>query len=374
MAGSIAIWAVEGSQLVRLRQHDVNLEIQLETWIESNPSILGKKLLLIGRQVRTAFGKVIDLLALDDEGRCVVIELKRRRTPRDIVAQALDYLSWVAELSDSNVRDRIAATHGNSFDEAYRSCFGSRNPPPVLNLDQSVLIVATAIDEATDRIVNHLSRRYQMDINVVTLSYYISGDQELLARNWIVDPEELEERLGSPGIANSDQIESQSDEGGKARQHPWTNLWHVNLGVGVDGDPNRAWEDERQYGFLSAGQGPQWKAELMKLNINDRVYAYLNGAGYVGGGIVSARAVKAIEFQPHGFDRPLRELPLVTQGWFINSEDPELSEYMVAITWTKTVSASEGVRVSRAIRGTVRKIWSAELAERLKESFNALPS
>jgi len=44
-------------------------------------------LLIVGRQVVTKFGKKVDLLALDAEGRVDVIELKRDKTPRDVVAR-----------------------------------------------------------------------------------------------------------------------------------------------------------------------------------------------------------------------------------------------------------------------------------------------
>jgi len=54
----------------------------------------GTDLLIIGRQAPTGFGGLIDLLALDAEGRVHVLELKPDRTPRDVVAQALDYGSW----------------------------------------------------------------------------------------------------------------------------------------------------------------------------------------------------------------------------------------------------------------------------------------
>ena len=56
-------------------------------------------LLIIGRQVRTQFGGRIDLLAIDPEGDLLIIELKKDRTPREIVAQVLDYASWVNHLS-----------------------------------------------------------------------------------------------------------------------------------------------------------------------------------------------------------------------------------------------------------------------------------
>lgn len=108
MEDSIGLWAVNDGRLLKVAPRQVDREKRLEDWIESNPDVLGERLLIVGRQVQTRYGGIIDLLALDDEGRCVVIELKRGRTPRDIVAQALDYVSWVAELSDAEIRDRVA--------------------------------------------------------------------------------------------------------------------------------------------------------------------------------------------------------------------------------------------------------------------------
>lgn len=49
------------------------------------PSLLGERLLVIGRQVKTPHGKLIDLLAMDGEGNLHVLELKRDKTPRDVV-------------------------------------------------------------------------------------------------------------------------------------------------------------------------------------------------------------------------------------------------------------------------------------------------
>ena len=47
-------------------------------------------MLLVGRQVPTDFGNYIDLLAVDDEGALHILEFKRDKTPRDVVAQLLD--------------------------------------------------------------------------------------------------------------------------------------------------------------------------------------------------------------------------------------------------------------------------------------------
>ncbi len=54
--------------------------------------------MLIGRQEVTGFGR-IDLLAITPYGALVLIEHKCNRTPREVVAQALDYASWVEKLT-----------------------------------------------------------------------------------------------------------------------------------------------------------------------------------------------------------------------------------------------------------------------------------
>lgn len=102
------------------------MESQLEDYIEADPVLLGERLLLIGRQVPTAHGGFIDLLAVDADGVVNVIELKRDKTPRDVVAQTLDYGSWVAELG----RDQIVEIFeryrpGVAFDERSRSSSGT---------------------------------------------------------------------------------------------------------------------------------------------------------------------------------------------------------------------------------------------------------
>ena len=63
-------------------------ESTLEEWLESNPGAILEEggLLVVGRQVVTNLGGYIDLLGVDREGNAVVVELKRDRTPRDVIA------------------------------------------------------------------------------------------------------------------------------------------------------------------------------------------------------------------------------------------------------------------------------------------------
>lgn len=102
----VGIWKL-GKSLQRVKPVSMDSESRLEDCLCEDLSILSPDLMLIGRQIATDFGKIIDLLAMDAEGNLTVIELKRNRTPRDVVAQVLDYASWVQNLS----YDEIAAIY-----------------------------------------------------------------------------------------------------------------------------------------------------------------------------------------------------------------------------------------------------------------------
>jgi RecB family endonuclease NucS len=51
--------------------------------------------LIIGEQVQTKSG-YLDFLGIDKNGNTVIIELKRDKLPREVIAQTIDYASDVA--------------------------------------------------------------------------------------------------------------------------------------------------------------------------------------------------------------------------------------------------------------------------------------
>lgn len=89
-------------------------EAVLEGWLESNPDgiVEDGRILIIGRQVSTNLGGYIDLLGVDREGDIVVVELKRDRTPRDTIAQSLEYASF-AERLDTDQLEEILRSYLN---------------------------------------------------------------------------------------------------------------------------------------------------------------------------------------------------------------------------------------------------------------------
>src|SRR5512144_3151419 len=92
------LWKV-GPQPQPLEVSSLAKEQLLEDMIVATPRMLSDEWMLIGRQEDTGFGGRIDLLAIAPDGSLVLIELKRDRTPREVVAQALDYAVWVDALT-----------------------------------------------------------------------------------------------------------------------------------------------------------------------------------------------------------------------------------------------------------------------------------
>ncbi len=126
-------------------------EAVLETWLENNPEniIENGSLLIIGRQVTTNLGSFIDLLAIDRQGDLVVIELKRDRTPRETLAQALEYASFVEKLGyeqlDEIFRD-YAGDEALNLAQYHREYFHLVSDEAVVfNSEQRIVIVGQKI-------------------------------------------------------------------------------------------------------------------------------------------------------------------------------------------------------------------------------------
>ncbi len=197
MPQEVRLWRIDdGDRLAECPRAPLDLESRLEEWLAQDISILSPDLMVIGRQVETAYGGFIDLLCIDRSADLVVVELKRNKTPREITAQTLDYASWVSELSPEVIEDIAAKYLGNgtSLEGAFRSHFGEELPDSV-NDAHRMLIVAANIDPSSERIIKYLSNAYGVNINAVTFHYFKADDgREFIARVFLIDPEEVEDR------------------------------------------------------------------------------------------------------------------------------------------------------------------------------------
>jgi len=163
--------------------------------------MLSSDLLVIGRQIKTDFGGIVDLLCLDSRGDLTIVELKRDKTPRDIMAQVLDYGSWVKDLSHERITEIANARLGekDSLEDAFRRRFRTELPE-VINENHHMLVIASEIDASSERIVHYLSDTYGMSINVVTFEFFRNADgREFLARVFLIDPEQVEYKTTTRG-------------------------------------------------------------------------------------------------------------------------------------------------------------------------------
>jgi len=215
MSQRIKLWQIDKDDKpieVNVKSFAVtNIEDRLESWIEKTPNILGEKLLIIDRQHVLPNGEKVDLLAVDGDGKLVIIELKREKPRREAIAQALDYETWLSDIKEEEI-DNAASTYfkkkgikWGSLREAFEDNFGKREV--VFNNARRTFIVAPNLDADTEKIINYLSLEYKMDINGVTFAYHKDENgRELIIRSVVVSPEVIRTRTLPPLKYHLDRI------------------------------------------------------------------------------------------------------------------------------------------------------------------------
>lgn len=324
-----AIWTV-GDTPLPLPEARLPSERMLEDMIVAAPRILSDEWMLIGRQERTGLGGIVDLLAIAPDGALVLIELKRDKTPREVVAQALDYACWVEKLEAEDIAAIYARfAPGGNLAGDFQACFGQPLDEEQLNYEHEIVIVATHLDESSERIVEYLNER-GIAINVLCFQIFVHGDQQLLSRAWLLDPVETQVSVAAP-----------TKRGARERE-PWNGEFYACFGHGE----SRNWDEGRHYGFISAGGGGWYSNTLNLLNIGDRVWVKAPGYGFVGVGEVTGPREAFTNFKIPGVDGEDRAaVELFDKASYHRDqiEDPERMEYFVPIKWIKTVPLEEAV-------------------------------
>lgn len=340
------LYKLKDDALVPVAAGRLAKEEMIEGWVAKQPALLGLDMLVIGRQVTTDFGGRIDLLGIDVEGNVVIVELKRDRTPREIIAQVLDYASWIAGLTTRQVHEIAQGHLKERLDTAFRGRFETALPA-TLNATHSMVIVASEFDASSQRIVRYLSEVHELGINTAFFTVFEHEGETLLTTDWLLDQTEVTERSEAK------------------TQAPWSGLWYVNVGEG----PHRAWRDMRTYGFIAAGGGERYSGPLKGLQPGDRFVAYQKQAGYVGYGKVIEPAVMARDFQtPAG---PILDQPLAQPGLARERDDPKLAEWVVRVEWINAVPTAEARRAEGLFTNPniVCKLRDPKTLEFLRESL-----
>lgn len=342
------LFKIDGGKLAKAQSRPLSKEGLIEDWVYADPGLVGLDAIVIGRQVQTAYNKYIDLLLLDQFGDLTIIELKKDKTSREIVAQVLDYASWVRTLTTREILDLAERYRGESLAKLYRDRFED-DIPENLNSSHSMLIVASELDPESRRVVEYLSEEHGVGINTVFFNVFEDGGQEWLTTGFLLDQEEVEVRKRK-----------------RPPRPPWTGLYFVN---GGDDTNWRSWQDMVDYGFISAGGGAVYSKQLDQLGIGAKIFVYQRGRGYVGYGVVTSTKVPAAEFETETgmlFDQRLKVSKMKERA-----SDPERAEYAVGVKWHKTFDLDHGKRFKGifAVPSIVCKLYDGETVKYLKQEF-----
>ena len=300
--------------------------------LAATPSMLDIDLLVVGRQVTTGFGGIVDLLGLDGDGRVHVLELKRDRTSRDVVGQVLDYGSWAETLSLDDIEQLFLEYQGEdtTLEDAFADRFGSPLPE-VVNADQQFTIVASELDPASERMVQFLANSYGVPVNAIFFRHFTDEGRDYLARTWLREPQPTD----GAAVRTS-----------RSKRRPWNGRDYYSILGRADNEAER-YEVARKHGYLNAGGGSWYWKPLRNLKPGARVFAYVGGAGYVGisrvtGTMIDARDATVVV---NGQTQALLDQPEVSQEMRERalSDDPEVRERVVPVEWLAEVPLSQAV-------------------------------
>jgi hypothetical protein len=318
-----AIWKV-ADRPQQLVESSLANEKLLEKMILADPRILSEEWMLIGQQVNLGHGP-IDLLALAPDASLVLIELKRDKTPRDVMAQALDYAASIENLRFEEIAGIYShfASSRNLTDD-FRARFNLPLDEDALNQNHQIIIVASSLDDRTERIVAYLSKRH-IPINVLFFQIFSHGQDQLISRSWLLDPVRTQLNAATPA--------DDADE-------TWNGEFYACFGEGQ----SRSWAEAVKYGFICAGGGEWYSDTLDLLTADGRVWVKAPGYGFVGVGRVAGVRQPASSFlvkTPEGDQPALGVLKANYHRQYV--DDLKRCEYFVPMKWLDTVPIEKAV-------------------------------
>ncbi len=173
-----------------------NKEIDLEILLENNPEYFfeSSKILIIGRQVTTNLNTFIDLIGVDQLGNTVVIELKRDKSPRETLAQLIEYASFVDNLDYVQLNDIFQNYSGEEvgLEEYHQQYYANDSIQSVSwNKNAKLVIVAQNITKEIKQTSLYL-RKKGIDVYCVEFKYFVNNSGvQMISSDFVVGDEEF---------------------------------------------------------------------------------------------------------------------------------------------------------------------------------------
>ena len=315
------LWTVE-EKPVQVAPTTLVDEKTLEDMIVAAPEILSDEWMLIGRQVATFDGGRADLVAIAPDASLILIELKRDKTARDVIAQTLDYAGWLSGIGTEDVAAMYERFRpGRSLGDDFRSKFGDDLDEDAINGTHQLVVVSSMVDSRTERIVRYLAA-CDVPINLLSFDVFEHGQTQFLSRAWFIDPVETQ---------------ASASEGSRTLRKPWNGEFYACFGH----SEARSWGEAVQHGFLSAGGGGWYSGTLNLLEEGSRVWVKAPNHGFVGVGLVTGPRRSAPEYMIG--NKPA--LKVLEEGHYHRdfAKDPDRMEYFVPMRWLDHVPIENAV-------------------------------
>lgn len=186
-------------------------EMDLEEWVRKNPEMLHEKLLIIEQQYSVDRANKLDLLALDKDGRLVVIEIKRDKddiAKDKVLGQALRYVSCFSAASQDEIVE-IFRQHlkdndpGKDAEEELRDFFGKGVDIRLNEGGQCIILVAGDFPKEVTSSVMWL-RDHKVDIRCIKVNLY-QQDKDTLVDTEQIIPSYYAEREYRVKLKNKDR-------------------------------------------------------------------------------------------------------------------------------------------------------------------------
>lgn len=162
-------------------------EVEIEGLLWDNlEELTGDNLFRVARQATLPSGGRPDVVALDDSGRVVVVEVKRD-VDRHQLAQALEYAGWART---TNLDALASMYHGGpqAFWEDWTEFTGTAHPVLVQRNPRLVLVArsfAARTAEALEFLLQH-----QLPVQVLKVAFYVDDNgRRFLDVEWESEPE-----------------------------------------------------------------------------------------------------------------------------------------------------------------------------------------
>ncbi len=200
---SMEVYRWENRKFGKLQPLHFGAERDFEDLLEQDATlVLGEPIRVISRQPPLSISKQkIDLLALDRQGNCVIIELKRGKPSRTAIAQILEYAAGVAQLSFIELEKlayrwaqqqgkkftSLAAMHSEFFDYPIGDISKS-----AFNQQQRLVLISEGVDTRVLEVAEYL-RSLTIDITYISYFSYHAPDEILVATETILGGTVLKE-------------------------------------------------------------------------------------------------------------------------------------------------------------------------------------